>query len=113
MTLKKAYVSLFNFLLERILVRKSFLELCIEGSQVMSWIQQHQLYQILFCRRRDNNCKGQPIKASIEWLCYEEERIFLSRFYARSRSSQRPDFYSKVFRRSVQELIGEFCLPIF
>ena len=83
-----------------------FLELCVEGSQLMDWLRRHNLFQILFCRRRDDNCKGMPVRGSIEWLCYEEQRVFLSRFYS-PQSVQRVDFYSKVFRRSVKELIGE------
>ena len=88
-----------------------YLELCITGSHLMNWIRQNKLYRLLFCRRREDGGKGFPVRASIEWLLYEEMRVFLTRFYQRPNSpTRRLDLYSKVFRRSVQNMIGTFLL---
>ena len=80
----------------------------MEGSHLINWIHRHKLYKVLFCRRQNDGCRGFPIKASCEWLMYEEERIFLGRFFQTGTvngSGSRPDLYSRVFRRSLVAMI--------
>ena len=70
----------------------------------------HNLVRILFVRRTDTGSRGCPVRASFEWLLYEEVRVYLTRFLNNptSSSSQRPtrQLYSNIFRRALKTFIG-------
>ena len=59
----------------------------------------------MFVYRRDNSGRGHPVRASCEWMMYEEQRIYLERFYQTPKTG-RIDLYSRVFRRSMHAMIG-------
>ena len=83
------------------------LEICNEGSQLVDWISNNRLYQLLFVHRRDNGGRGHPVRASLEWSLLEEQRIYLNRFYIAQKASPRHDLYSKILRRSIRSMFGE------
>ena len=83
-----------------------------QGVDLLNWMHTHRLVRLLFVRRTENGSRGCPVRASFEWLLYEEVRVYLTRFLSNSSSptSQRPNrrLYSNIFRRALKTFTGTY-----
>ena len=57
----------------------------------MEFVREHEMYSLLYLRRRADNTRGSPVKAALLWSMLEETRICIeNHFNLNQRDMPRP-----------------------
>ena len=71
----------------------------------VKYLTEHQLFSILFFRRRVGNQRGTPVRAALTWAMVEEARMYLDlQFNENVRISARP------LQTAIQDFAGNFLV---
>ena len=82
-----------------------FLAVLVRGLGFLEFIKNHELYSLLYLKRRAENTRGSPVRAALLWAMLEEARIYTeNHFNLNQRTDDRP------LRQAVHSITGMICI---